>query len=1306
MRRPILRHVEHLRVGERDDDDVLPSRAPTSRSVAAAPATSTAGVVLAARASPIAPASPIASVAASVVPPAPAPARARAPPARVRVAATAHAATTTHASALRARRARDAPSRAPARIAPRARVSRVGVVARRARASSRRARRARRARRPRGPPRVARRETRARDAARRARATIGFKRVAAVATHRDDDATRGARERRRRDEATKERDPDDDALLRDAEDARDDDDDGATTGGARATGDDGAEEYADDVDYDEEEVYARTTNGEGEGLIDVRAADRANWVRRPLARAVDATRDALLFQQLDIDYAVEKPHEGLGARRAKGDAAVVRMFGVTKEGHSVCAHVHGFEPYFYASVPENFGEADCAAFRRRLNEEVSAARKNAPGVHVVDVSLERKQSLMHYSDVKDRLFAKITMGLPNMVSAARGILEKGFSVPGVRDGAFTTYPTFESNIVYALRFMVDCAVVGGNWIEFPVNSYTVRAKKASHCQIEVDIMYDKLISHPAEGEYSKLAPFRILSVDIECAGRKGHFPDAQLDPVIQIATLVTEQGSDKPIIRAVWTLDTCAPIVGADVLSFKDERELLRNWGNFLRGCDPDLLIGYNIVNFDFPYLLERAEKLGVADFPYWGRLIGTKVRMRDTVFSSKAYGTHESKEISCEGRVQFDMLRAIQRDYKLSSYSLNAVSAHFLGEQKEDVHYSAISELQNGTPETRRRLAVYCLKDAYLPQRLLDKLMYMYNYIEMARVTGVPLNYLLTRGQSIKVMSQLLRKARQRNMLIPHHVKQGGGNVQAEGGVAYEGATVLDAKAGYYEMPIATLDFASLYPSIMMAHNLCYSTLVPKDKVGKLNPDDYGTSPSGDTFVKASKVKGILPEILEELLGARKRAKADLKKATDPLQKAVLDGRQLALKVSANSVYGFTGAMVGQLPCLEISSSTTAYGRTMIDHTKKMVEEKYRTVNGYTGNAEVIYGDTDSVMIKFNTPDLAESMKLGEEAAVYVSETFLKPIKLEFEKVYWPYLLISKKRYAGLLWTNTENYDKMDTKGIETVRRDNCLLVRQVIETVLEKILKQRDVQGAVKYVQSTIADLLMNRLDFSQLVITKGFTKEADSYGVKMAHIELAQRMRQRDPATAPVVGDRIAYVIIKAAKNAKAYEKSEDPIFALDNNLPIDTKHYLDHYLTKPLLRIFEPILHNAQSVLLHGEHTRRIAQPTPTAKAGGIMQFAKIRLSCIGCRAPISDEKMSKSLCKNCLNDESQHLRKALASVNNLEGDFNRLWTQCQRCQGSLHQDVLCTSRDCPIFYRRKKVQKDLTEATAQLRRFDW
>ena len=129
-------------------------------------------------------------------------------------------------------------------------------------------------------------------------------------------------------------------------------------------------------------------------------------------------------------------------------------------------------------------------------------------------------------------------------------------------------------------------------------------------------------------------------------------------------------------------------------------------------------------------------------------------------------------------------------------------------------------------------------------------------------------------------------------------------------------------------------------------------------------------------------------------------------------------------------------------------------------------------------------------------------------------------------------------------------------------------------------------------------------------------------------------------------------------------------------------------------------------DAASKLLKGDHTLSIAQPTPSSKAGGIMQFAKVRLSCVGCRASITDEKQSTALCTHCLAREPEHLQKALNTVNDLERDFNRLWTQCQRCQGSLHQDVLCTSRDCPIFYRRKKVAKELLEAENTLKRFDW
>lgn len=179
-----------------------------------------------------------------------------------------------------------------------------------------------------------------------------------------------------------------------------------------------------------------------------------------------------------------------------------------------------------------------------------------------------------------------------------------------------------------------------------------------------------------------------------------------------------------------------------------------------------------------------------------------------------------ENKSVNIEGRVPFDLLFVLLRDHKLRSYILNAVPFHFLHEQKENVHHSIITDLQNGDEQTRRRLAMYCLKDAYLPLKLLNRLMCIVNYMERARVTGVPLSCLLTRGQQIKVVSQLLRQAKKAGYLMPTYAGQGSDD-------QYEGATVIESKRGYYADPISTLDFVSLYPSILMAHNLCYTTLV-----------------------------------------------------------------------------------------------------------------------------------------------------------------------------------------------------------------------------------------------------------------------------------------------------------------------------------------------------------------------------------------------------------------------------------------------------------------------------------------------
>ncbi|TPX67220.1 DNA-directed DNA polymerase [Spizellomyces sp. 'palustris'] len=1015
---------------------------------------------------------------------------------------------------------------------------------------------------------------------------------------------------------------------------------------------------------------------------------------RPNLPPIDPTKDAIVFQQIEIDDTVEGYAAGLRNPYRLDHGSTLRMYGTTMEGHSVTCHVHGFLPYFYVPAPMNYRPENKNDLLLAINNYVRPA-KSSSGGPVVDIDMVMKSSIYGYHGPKKALFLRIIVRLASYVSAAKRIFRDGFDVHGL--GRVVCDPTYESNIPYPLRFMIDTKIQGASWVELPPKTYRIRTSnnRTSTSQLEVDIYTDDIVAHQPEGDWQKIAPLRILSFDIECAGRKGVFPDANIDPVIQIANMVTLQGETRPFIRNVLTLKKCANIVGTHTMSFEREEELLKTWSEFVVTMDPDIIIGYNINGFDFPYLLDRAKALNVKDFPFLGRIIGSQTCAKDSRFSSKGLGTRDTKSINLEGRLQMDLLQVMQRDYKLRSYTLNSVCAHFLGEQKEDVHHSIITDLQNGNDETRRRLAIYCLKDAYLPQRLLDKLMCVINYMEMARVTGVPFNYLLTRGQQIKVVSQLYRKAKTEDLLIPALEVEGSEDVQ------YEGATVIEPEKGFYELPIATLDFTSLYPSIMMAHNLCYSTWLrdmrTAEQHGLVRDKDYKVTPDNALFVNPSVRKGILPTILEDLIAARKRAKGYLKKETDPFKRAVLDGRQLALKISANSVYGFTGATIGKLPLLAISSSVTAYGRVMIEETKMRVEEKFTIANGFEHDAQVIYGDTDSVMVKFGVKTVADAMKLGREAADYVTSHFQKPINLDFEKVYFPYLLINKKRYAGLYWTNPTKHDKMDTKGIETVRRDSCRLVSSVIETCLKKILIDRDVKAAEEYTKGVIADLLQNKVDLSQLVISKALGKA--EYAAKQAHNELAARMRKRDAGSAPALGDRVAYVITKGTKDAAAYEKAEDPIYVLENNIPIDTKYYLENQLSKPLLRIFEPIMGSKAQTLLSGDHTRVISVAAPTI--GGLMKFAVKTATCLGCKTPL--KKNESAVCYHCKSRVGELYQRQLDSVSDLEVKFARLWTQCQRCQGSLHQDVICTAQDCPIFYMRKKVQKDMKDSSTVLER---
>lgn len=370
--------------------------------------------------------------------------------------------------------------------------------------------------------------------------------------------------------------------------------------------------------------------------------------------------------------------------------------------------------------------------------------------------------------------------------------------------------------------------------------------------------------------------------------------------------------------------------------------------------------------------------------------------------------------------------------------------------------------------------------------------------------------------------------------------------------------------------------------------------------------------------------------------------------------------------------------------------------------------------------------------MIDFGVETIEEALKLGKEAAAYVTEFFKKPVRLEFEKVYFPYLLINKKRYAGLFWTNAEKPDKLDAKGIESVRRDNCKLLSKTVKECIQRMLDKSSPELAAEYVKNVIRKLLMSEIDISDLVITKKLSQSPEQYKTKAPHVELALKLFKRNPATAPRVGDRVPYVLVKGNKKQKSTDLAEDPLFVINNGLDIDYKRYIETCFRKPIERIFGPLMKNTE-VLFQGEHTmssRSLPKPLSVSKNTGIhgkkieieyepesngkkknnrkqncnnktsssssATVAKISQQtsifsvfkkqerCKICKNPTHS---SNIICKNC-SEHSEQIRSGLTSekvkTKNLIEDMKK---KCLECTGSSDTLETCSSFDCEQFYSR-------------------
>jgi DNA polymerase delta subunit 1 len=312
------------------------------------------------------------------------------------------------------------------------------------------------------------------------------------------------------------------------------------------------------------------------------------------------------------------------------------------------------------------------------------------------------------------------------------------------------------------------------------------------------------------------------------------------------------------------------------------------------------------------------------------------------------------------------------------------------------------------------------------------------------------------------------------------------------------------------------------------------------------------------------------------ELKQFRKQAKKDMANSTGSL-KQMYNGKQLAYKVSMNSVYGFTGASKGMLPCVPIASSVTRKGRMMIDDTKKYVEENFP-------GAKVRYGDTDSVMVEFDVGErkgeeaIKYSWELGERAADACTHLFKKPNNLELEKVYCPYFLYSKKRYAAKLWTQGKdggmNMDYIDVKGLQLVRRDNTPHMREVCKELLDVVLESSDTGPPKALALQRAIELLEGEVPHEKLILSQQL---GDSYkSDNLSHVQVRNKMRERQPGSEPQSGDRVPYILLKTHDpRAKAYEKAEDPKYAEEHNLPVDYPYYFLNKFLNPVCDLIEPL-----------------------------------------------------------------------------------------------------------------------------------
>ena len=520
------------------------------------------------------------------------------------------------------------------------------------------------------------------------------------------------------------------------------------------------------------------------------------------------------------------------------------------------------------------------------------------------------------------------------------------------------------------------------------------------------------------------------------------------------------------------------------------ERQMIEDFTRFIAESDPDVITGYNIDGFDIPQILQRSRALRMPE-PYWGRYPGPLSQ-----YNNRFWWT--------EGRSIIDAWWAIKRILKPKQETLNAVSKLLLGEEKHDVDPKKMDE---EWATDKQRVMDYCENDSLLALKILEKVAILQRSMDLATVSMLPLDDVINGTTSQLVDSILIREADREHVAVPMTMRT------TEESEAIEGGYVHEMQPGLYHW-VLTLDFRSMYPSMIISKNICFTTLHPTGTI---------VSPTGAKFLDKNVREGLLPRILVRLMEERASTKNAMKEAQTPDEKDYYNGLQEAIKILMNSFYGVLASAFYRFTDPKIGASITAFAR---EATKDLIRKLEAE------NLKVIYSDTDSVFFLSPNPSLEESVKLGQQIAERFSSG---SVVLEFEKVMEPFFSHGmKKRYVGrMVWPRQE----LIVRGYEMRRTDSFDLQSEALSKVFEKVL-DGDNQGAITYTREVVGDLLKGNVDPSRLVISRSVREEsAYKAGENMINVRVFKKLKELGYEVVP--GMKVSWIVTDSRAHPQKFE-----------------------------------------------------------------------------------------------------------------------------------------------------------------------